>query len=88
MPTAQSRAPAFAQPNTGTMTITINGQSYPNLPNQASTFGPYPFDNTVPYVDMREQRREMTLTFTSNVQYGYYEMGRVLVTIEPGDGRG
>jgi len=71
---------------TGAMSVTVSGFSYPNSTPQVST--PYTFDNTTPYVDMREMRREMTFTFTSNAFNGYYEMGRVLVTLEPGDGRG
>jgi len=42
----------------------------------------------VPFVDFREQRRELTITFGSNAFNGFYEAGRILVTLEPGDGRG
>jgi hypothetical protein len=37
---------------------------------------------------MREQRRELRLRFTSNVQNGDYQMGRVLLNVNMGDVRG
>jgi hypothetical protein len=75
--------------NTGAMTMTVNGVAYPNSPAGAgSPARTYSFDNTTPYIDCRDQYREMTITFTSNAFNGFFEMGRILVTMEPGDGRG
>jgi len=68
------------------MSIYINGVAYPNSAPLLSS--PYAFDSTVPFVDLREQRRELTITFDSNTQGGFFEMGRVILTLEPGDGRG
>jgi hypothetical protein len=70
---------------TGAMTMTVNGVSYPNA--AAGTPVTYAFDSTTPFFDTRAQFREMTLTFTSNTFNGFYELGRILLTMEPGDGR-
>lgn len=47
----------------------------------------YPFTNTTERIDLREQRREIRLRFTSDAQGGDYEMGKVLIHMEPGDAR-
>ena len=48
---------------------------------------PYYFDPDTGKVDMREQRRELRLRFTSNVQGGNYQMGKVLLSADLGDVR-
>jgi len=48
---------------------------------------PYYFDPDTGKIDMREQRREIRLRFTSNVQGGNYQMGRVLLSANLGDVR-
>jgi hypothetical protein len=45
------------------------------------------FDETTEYVDFRDQRRLMALRVRSNVAGGFYEMGRPLIHVEPGDER-
>ena len=76
--------PDFVQ--NGTMDLVVTGKGYADdidLPSD-----PYPFDPSTLKIDMKEQRREMRMKFTSNVQNGDYFMGRVLLSIETGDVRG
>jgi hypothetical protein len=47
----------------------------------------YEFSQTTTKIDMREQQRMIRLRFTSNVVGGFFEMGRPLLHIEPGDTR-
>ena len=76
---------------TGPMTITVSGSGYAN--SQAAGDGtyivstPYVFSNTTPFVDLREQRRELLITFSSDTAGGFFELGRPILTIEQGDGR-
>ena len=49
---------------------------------------PYYFQPNTNKIDLREQRRELRLRFTSNVQGGNYQMGRVLLNADAGDVRG
>jgi hypothetical protein len=51
------------------------------------TSDPYTFTPDTGKIDMREQRREIRLIFTSNVQGGDYQLGRVLLTATLGDVR-
>jgi hypothetical protein len=76
--------PDFVQ--VGNMSVTITGKGYADDQDQTST--PYPFSPSTLKIDMKEQRREMRLRFTSNVQNGNYFMGRVVLSIEAGDVRG
>ena len=76
--------PDFVQ--TGQMSVIITGKSYADDSDDPSS--PYLFDPTTLKIDMKEQRREMRLRFTSNVQHGDYFMGRVLLSIDTGDIRG
>jgi len=48
---------------------------------------PFTFGSETGKIDMREQRRQIRLRFTSNTLNGNYEMGRVLMHTEPGDVR-
>jgi hypothetical protein len=50
-------------------------------------WGCYTLTPTTTKIDMREQRREMTLKFSSNTVGGYYEMGQVLLVGRIGDAR-
>jgi hypothetical protein len=47
----------------------------------------YMFDGQTEQIDMREQRRTIRLRFTSNDIHGDYNMGKVLMHLEPGDNR-
>jgi len=76
--------PDFVQ--VGTMALVVTGKGYADDIDAPSD--PYPFDPTTLKIDMKEQRREMRMRFTSNTQDGDYYMGRVLINIESGDIRG
>lgn len=76
--------PDFVQ--VGTMSLVVTGKGYADDIDAPSA--PYPFDPTTLKIDMKEQRREMRMRFTSNTQDGDYYMGRVLMNIESGDVRG
>jgi hypothetical protein len=74
--------PDFIQ--SGDMTFTVNGSGYARGANVSTSF---PFTDTQEKVDVREERRLMTLKFESNVVGGDYQMGRVLLDIRTGDVR-
>jgi len=76
--------PDFVQ--TGNMTMTVTGKGYADDTDQVST--PYSFTPTTLKIDLKEQRREMRIRFTSNTQNGNYFMGRVILNVEAGDVRG
>lgn len=76
--------PDFVQ--SGTMNLTITGKSYADDVDDPSI--EYPFDPTTLKIDLKEQRREMRLKFSSNTQNGDYFMGRVILSIDTGDVRG
>jgi hypothetical protein len=69
----------------GTMDLEVIGQEFPNSPEVVST--PFTFDQNTDKLDMREQRRLIRLRFSSNCQGGFYEMGRTILHLEPGDVR-
>ena len=72
----------------GNMTLTITGYEYANSPALPDgLYNPYTFGPLTNKVDMREQARYMTLTFTSNVLGGFYELGQVLLWFRIGDAR-
>lgn len=73
--------PDFIQ--TGVMNLIINGQITANSPNESSDPFPFTPDNT--HVSIRQQRRELRLRFESNIQGGYFEAGKILLHIAPGD---
>ena len=75
--------PDFVQ--SGTMSVQVTGRPFAQA--QDVTSDPYYFDPTTGKVDMREQRREIRLIFTSNVQGGNYQLGRVILDAEAGDTR-
>lgn len=70
---------------TGEMSFQVTGR--PFAQSDDVTSDPYVFDATTGKIDMREQRREIRLTFTSNVQGGNYQMGKVLLSTSAGDVR-
>jgi hypothetical protein len=70
---------------TGEMTCQITGR--PFAQSDDVTSDPYVFDSTTGKIDMREQRREIRLIFTSNVQGGNYQLGKVLLSASAGDVR-
>jgi hypothetical protein len=57
-----------------------------NIPSWRG-WGEYVFDNTTLKIDLREQRRELTLRFVSAVVGGDYEMGKSLIVGRIGDAR-
>ena len=67
------------------MSVTVIGKGYAE--DVDVTSDPYYFDGTTLKIDMREQRREMRLRFTSNDFNGNYEMGNVLLSADIGDER-
>lgn len=75
--------PDFVQ--SGQMSVTVTGKGYAD--DDDITSDPYYFDGTTLKIDMREQRREMRLRFTSNDFNGNYEMGNILLSAEIGDER-
>ena len=76
--------PDFLQ--VGQMSLTVTGKGYADDVDTPSS--PYVFDASTLKIDMKEQRREMRLRFTSNSQNGNYFMGRVMLSVESGDVRG
>jgi hypothetical protein len=75
--------PDFVQ--SGDMTVQVTGR--PFAQSDDVTSDPYTFTPDNGKVDMREQRRELRLRFTSNTQGGNYQMGRVIIDAEFGDTR-
>jgi hypothetical protein len=75
--------PDFVQ--SGTMSVQIVGRPFAQKDDVVSD--PYYFEPDTGKVDMREQRRELRLRFTSNVAGGDYQMGKVLLSAELGDTR-
>lgn len=75
--------PDFVQ--TGPMAVTVKGREFANGPVTESPL--YPFDPTTEKIDMREQRRQITLRFGSNSIDGDFHMGRVILHTEMGDVR-
>jgi hypothetical protein len=76
--------PDFQQ--AGTMNMVVTGKGFADDTDIASD--PYNFDPTTLKIDLKEQRREMRLRFTSNTVNGDYFMGRVVLNVETGDVRG
>ena len=76
--------PDFVQ--TGTMSVVVTGEGYADDTTVDSD--PYFFTPSTLKIDMREQRREMRLRFTSNEAGGTYQTGRILLSVTTGDTRG
>jgi len=75
--------PDFIQ--NGTMSFQVTGRPYAQSADVTSD--PYYFDPDTGKIDMREQRREIRLIFTSNEQGGDYQLGKVLLSASIGDVR-
>jgi hypothetical protein len=76
--------PDFVQ--SGEMSLQVIGRPYAQKEDKVSE--PYYFNPDTGKIDMREQRRELRLRFTSNTEGGDYQMGRVLLNANVGDVRG
>jgi hypothetical protein len=76
--------PDFIQ--TGDMEMYVVGR--PFAQETDVTTGPYVFSPTTGKIDLREQRRELRLTFRSNVAGGDYQLGKLLLNADIGDVRG
>jgi hypothetical protein len=75
--------PDFIQ--SGDMTLQVTGPAFAQGPDKVSD--PYIFGPNTGKIDMREQRRELRLRFTSDVAGGNYQLGRVLLSADIGDVR-
>jgi len=75
--------PDFVQ--AGEMTFQVTGRAFAQAEDVTSA--PYPFDPDTRKIDLREQRRELRLIFTSNTQGGDYQLGKVLLHANVGDVR-
>ena len=75
--------PDFIQ--SGDMSLVVTGPAFAQGPDKVSD--PYVFGPTTGKIDMREQRRELRLKFTSDVAGGNYQLGKVLLSGEIGDVR-
>jgi hypothetical protein len=75
--------PDFIQ--NGTMSFQVTGRPYAQSADVTSD--PYYFEPDTGKIDMREQRREIRLIFTSNEQGGDYQLGKVLLSASIGDVR-
>ena len=71
---------------TGNMTMRVAGTPYAQGAVDVSE--EYTFDAGTEFITLREQRRECSLVFESNVVGGTFQMGQVLLSLEPGDERG
>ena len=75
--------PDFVQ--SGEMSVVVTGRPFAQGEDKESD--PYFFDADTGKIDMREQRRELRLKFTSDVAGGDYQLGKVLLSAEIGDVR-
>ncbi len=75
--------PDFVQD--GAMTMTVRGRKYAK--NDIYESETYEFSSDTGKIDLKEQRRQMTLKFESNVAGGDYQLGQTLMHIQMGDGR-
>lgn len=71
---------------TGALEMRVNGAAYAQAQKELSEA--YTITPTTEFVDLREQRRELSIVFTSNVAGGDFQMGKNFITVEPGDARG
>ena len=75
--------PDFVQ--TGDMTVVVTGRPFAQGEDKESE--PYFFSPNTGKIDMREQRRELRLKFTSDVVDGNYQLGKLIINAEIGDVR-
>ena len=69
----------------GEMTFQVTGRTFAQAEDVTSA--PYSFNPDTKKIDLREQRRELRLIFTSNVQGGNYQLGKILLSANVGDVR-
>ena len=69
----------------GEMSVVVTGRPFAQGEDKESD--PYVFGPNIGKIDMREQRRELRLRFTSDVAGGDYQLGRLLLNAEIGDVR-
>jgi len=69
----------------GEMTFQVTGRPFAQA--EDTTSPPYAFSPDTRKIDLREQRREIRLIFTSNVAGGDYQLGKVLLHASVGDVR-
>jgi len=75
--------PDFVQE--GEMSVIVTGRPFAQGEDKESD--PYIFGPDTGKIDMREQRRELRLKFTSDVAGGNYQLGRLVLNAEIGDVR-
>jgi hypothetical protein len=76
--------PDFSQ--TGDLTMTTQGRSFPNDPIEDVVTTVLP--ETGPFEDIRDaQARILRVKITSNVRGGTFDQGKVMLTLKPGDER-
>jgi len=75
--------PDFVQE--GEMSVVVTGRPFAQGEDKESD--PYIFGPDTGKIDMREQRRELRLRFTSDVAGGNYQLGKLVLNAEIGDVR-
>jgi len=75
--------PDFIQ--SGEMSVVVTGRPFAQSEDKESD--PYVFEPNTGKIDMREQRRELRLKFTSDVAGGNYQLGKLILNAEIGDVR-
>lgn len=75
--------PDFVQ--SGDMSVVVTGRPFAQGEDKESD--PYVFGPNTGKIDMREQRRELRLKFTSDVAGGNYQLGKLILNAEIGDVR-
>jgi len=70
----------------GDMDLVVTGRPYAQIDDKESD--PYVFSPGTGKIDMKEQRRELRLRFTSNTVGGNYQLGKVILNADVGDVRG
>jgi hypothetical protein len=75
--------PDFLQ--SGDMDVVVTGRPFAQGEDKESE--PYVFGPNTGKIDMREQRRELRLRFTSDVAGGNYQLGKLVLNAEIGDVR-
>lgn len=69
----------------GEMTLQVIGSDFAQSEEKTSEV--FTFGKTTGKIDLREQRREIRLRFTSNDQNGHYDTGKVILHLDVGDVR-
>jgi hypothetical protein len=75
--------PDFVQ--AGNMSVVVTGRPFAQGEDKESS--PYFFGPNTGKIDMREQRRELRLRFTSDVAGGNYQVGKIVLDADIGDVR-